>query len=102
MHEEHEREVAPEIEKEVAVQRPQKVTPLGPTVDPHLQAFISSGHLEETQNFANVFDSVLVHSSAKEKDAAPVWVHIKVTTDFVNTVESPTSGVCNHYFRPVN
>ena len=102
MHEEHEREVAPEIEKEVAVQRPQKVTPLCPIVDSHLQTFISSGHPKESQNFANAFDSVLIHSSAKEKDAASVWVHIRVTTDFVNTVQSPRSGVYNDYFRPVN
>ena len=102
MHEEHEREVAPEIEKEVAVQRPQKVTPLGPIVDPHLQTFIFSGHRKETRNFANAFDSVLIHSSAKENDAAPLWVHVKATRDFINTVESPRSGVYNDYFRPVN
>ena len=102
MHEEHEREVAPEVEKEVAVQRPQKVTPLGPIVDAHLRTFIFNGHPKETRNFANAFDSVLIHSSAKEKDAAPLWVHIKATRDFVNTVESPRSGVYNDYFRPVN
>ena len=102
MHEEHEREIAPEIEKEVADQRPQKVTPLGPIVDSHLRTFIFNGHPKETRNFANAFDSVLIHSSAKEKDAAPLWVHIKATRDFVNAVESPRSGVYNDYFRPVN
>ena len=102
MHEEHEREVAPEIEKEVAVQRPQKVTPLSPIIDPALWTFIFKGHLKETPNFANAFDSCLIHSSAKEKDAAPLWVHIKVTKDFVDTVERPKSGVYNSYFRPVN
>ena len=102
MYEEHERELAPEIEKEVAVQRPQKVAPLRPVIDPHLRTFISNGHPNELQNFANAFDSVLIYSSAKEKDAAPLWMHIKVTTDFVNTVESPRSGVYNDYFRPVN
>ena len=102
MYEEHERELAPEIEKEVAVQRPQKVPALRPVVDPHLWQFISNGNPKEAQNFADAFDSVLVHSSAKEKDVAPVWGHIKVTTDFVNTVESPSSGVHDNYFRPVN
>ena len=102
MHEEHERELAPEVEKEVAVQRPQKITPLDPLVDPHLRTFVFSRHFQELQNFANAFDSVLIHSSAKEKDAAPVWEHIKVTKDFVNTVERPMSGVYNDYFRPVN
>ena len=102
MHEEHEREVAPEIEKEVAVQSPQNVTPLEPLVDSHLRTFIFDGKPEETQNFANAFASVLIHSSAKEKHAAPLWVHINVTRDFANTVEIPRSGVCNDYFRPVN
>ncbi len=102
MHEEHEREVAQEIEKEVQIQRPQKVTPLAPVIDPHLRTFIFNGHPKETRNFANAFDSVLIYSSAKEKDAAPIWVHIKVTKDFVNTVERPRSGVYDGYFRPVN
>ena len=102
MHEEHEREIAPEIEKEVAVQRPQKVTPLGPIVDPHLRTFIFNGHPTETRNFAKAFDSVLIRSSAKQKDVAPLWMHIKVTRDFVNTVERSRSGAYNDYFRPVN
>ena len=29
-------------------------------------------------------------------------MHVKATRDFVNTVESPRSGVYNDYFRPVN
>ena len=86
----------------MAVQRPQNVAPLEPLVDSHLRTFIFNGYPKETRNFANAFDSVLIHSSAKEKDAAPVWVHVKVTRDFVNTVESPRSGVYNDYFRPVN
>ena len=102
MHEEHEREIAPEIEKEVAVQRPQKVTPLGPIVDPHLRTFIFNGRPTETRNFANAFNSVFICSSAKQKDAAPLWEHIRVTRDFVNTIERPKSGAYNDYFRPVN
>ena len=102
MHEEHEREVAPEIEKEVAVQRPQKVTPLSPVIDPDLWTFIFKGHLKKTPDFANAFDSVLIYSSAKEKDAAPLWVHVKATRDFIDTVERPRSGVYDNYFRPVN
>ena len=100
MHEEHEREVAQEVEKEVAVQRPQKVTPLGPIIDPDLRTFIFNGHPKQLRD--NAFNSVLTYSSAKEKDAAPIWVHVKVTKDFVNTVERPRSGVYNDYFRPVN
>ena len=102
MHEEHEREIAPEIEKEVAVQRPRKVIPLGPIVDPHLRTFILNGQPKETRNFARAFNSVLNRSSAKEMDAGPVWAHIKVTRDYVNTIERAPSGVYNDYFRPVN
>lgn len=102
MHEEHEREIAPEIEKEVAVRRPQKVIPLRPIVDPHLRTFIFNGQPKETRNFARAFYSVLNRSSAKEEDAAPVWGHIKATKGYVNTVASAPSGVYNDYFRPVN
>ena len=102
MHEEHEREVAPEIEKEVAVQRPQHVTPLDPIVDAHLRTFMFNRQPKETQHFENAFDSAFIHSSAKERGAEPVWAHIKVTNDFANTIEHTISGVYNDYFRPVN
>ena len=102
MHEEHEREISPEMEKEVAVQRPQKVAPLVPIVDPHLRTFILNGHPTEIKNFDKAFASVWNRSSAKQKGAAPLWAHIKVTRDFVNTVERSRSGAYNDYFRPVN
>lgn len=102
MREEHEREVAVEVEQESQIQRPPKAEPLNPAVDERLIRFVHAGSLGSFEPFAKVFDHTSSCSSAKEPEAVLVWSNVRATRDYLNTVVHPTNGFCDHYFRPAN
>ena len=101
LHEEHEREVAHEVEQETQVQRPPKAKALSPVVDPNLQDFIMSGRIESFWKFPIVYDRVVKMTSTK-LDGNDPWPHLRATEDFAQTVERPQSGYYDNYLRPVN
>lgn len=102
MHEEHEREVAHEVEKETQIQRPPKMQALPRAVDADLLDFINTGRLENFMKFAIVYDGVVKMTSAKLDGKSDPWPHLRVTKDFARTVERPQSGYYDSYLRPIN
>ena len=102
VHEEHEREVAQEVEQEIQIERPPKAKALTHTVDPDLHDFITTGRLENFMKFSIVYDRVVKMTSAKLDNGSDPWPHLRVTKDFANTVERPQSGFYDDYLRPVN
>ena len=102
MHEEHEREVAQEVEQETQVERPPKVAALRPAVDPGLQAFLASGRFEDYVRFSLAYGRVVKKISVKTRGHSDPWTHLRVTSDFARTVKQPSSGYYDSYLRPVN
>lgn len=101
LHEEHEREVAHEVEQETQIQRPARVKALPPAVDPDLRDFVITGEIESFMQFPKVYDCVVSLTSTKLDGNNP-WPHLRATDDFVQTVERPQSGYYDEYLRPVN
>ena len=102
MHEEHEREVAHEVEEETQLQRPPFTKALERAVDPRLFLFVKTGSLENLAKFSLAYDQVVMSTSAKLQTGRHSWRHIRVTTDFVRTVEPHESGHVDNYLRPTN
>ena len=103
MHEEHEREVAHEVEQETQVQRPPKVTALKPTVDPLLKEHVWWGDLATFNKFLLAHARVVNGTSAANGVfGIRPWSHLRVTKDFADTVARPLFGYNDNYLRPVN
>ena len=101
MHEEHEREVAHEVEQETQIQRPQRVRFIKRSVDPLLQKYVRTGDDIVLQQFRRVYD-VVSQTSAKNAASAELFRHLRVTADFIQTVARPQSGYYDSYLRPAN
>lgn len=102
MHEEHEREVAHEVEQETQVERPPKVKALRRIVDPDLQRFVSTGCLDDFVRFPVVYHLIVRKTSVILGGCCDPWAHLRATSDFARTVERPQSGHYDNYLRPVN
>lgn len=101
--EEHEREVAHEVEQEIEIQRPPPAKPLKEVVDARLKAYIQNG-TSETWKLFQYADKAIVRKSSAGKKVGPhrIWTGIRVSDGFRSTVEKPVSGFYDDYFRPVN
>jgi hypothetical protein len=102
LHEEQERELSPEIEREREVQRPPPATPKDHHLDEHVISFISTGILATTAAFRPAFE-VLRHTSAADHlDLSEFPPGLLVTSDFANTVLRPKGrSYMDDYQRPV-
>ena len=100
MHEEHEREVAHEVEQETQIQRPRHAKALDRTVDPLLREFVRTGSDTVLQQFRRAYD-VVSDTSANDATAAGLFGHLRATTDFIRPAR-PQSGHYDSYLRPVN
>ena len=101
MQEEHEREVAHEVEQETQVQRPPRMKALDRRVDPLLRKFVRTGSDMVLQQFRRAYD-VVSHTSANCAASAELVRHLRVTMDFIHTVARPLSGHYDSYLRPTN
>lgn len=101
MHEEHEREVAHEVEQETQIQRPPHVKALRREVDISLREFVRTGSTLAFQQFARA-ENVVGQTSAQRSAAVELFGHLRVTKDFARTVDRPQSGCYDSYLRPVN
>ena len=101
--EEHEREVAHEVEKETEIQRPPPAKPLKESVDPRLKTYVQNGASETFRLFPTA-DIAIVRKSSAGKLAGlhVIWPDIRVSDGFPLVVEKPASGFYDDYFRPVN
>ena len=104
MHEEHEREVAHELNQETQIERPPGAKALHACVDKKLRRYVQAGDPREFRKFALAFNGVAATSSAAPLIAhtKSVWSHLRVTKGFIDTVERPISGSYDNYFRPAN
>ena len=101
MHEEHEREVAHEVEQETQIQRPPRVQALGRSVDPLLRKYVRTGSDTFLLKFPRAYD-VVGQTTAGSTAAAELLGHLRVTADFIRTVARPQSGHYDSYLRPAN
>ena len=101
MHEEHEREVAHEVERETQVQRPLHVEPRDPRVDSSLKNFIQTCSSVVFEKFVRVSD-IVPKTSAGDVAALELFPSLRATTDFIRVVKPPLSGHYDSYLRPAN
>ena len=101
--EEHEREVAHEVEQETEIQRPPRAKPLKEIVDENLEKYVKGGSLNVFDLFKYADEAIVRKSSAaKLLGKKRVWNGLRVSKGFCSTVESPVSGYLDEYLRPVN
>lgn len=102
LHEEQERELSPEIEREREVQRPPPATPKDHQLDKHVVSFISTGALAATATFRPAFESLRHTSAANHLNLSEFPPGLLVTRDFAETVLRPKSrSYMDDYQRPV-
>ncbi len=82
-HEEHEPEIAHEVEQETQIQRPPKAQALPRAVDTDLQDFINTGRLENFMKFPIVYDHIAKMTSV-QFDGQDPWPHLRATKDFAS------------------
>lgn len=100
IHEEHEREVAHEVETEVQIQRPPQATPKEPIVDPNIVLFICSGSNANLSVFATVSMDMLKESSKPiSTKGQSAHSNLHASSDFLRTIVELETG---EYLRPVN
>lgn len=102
MHEEHEREVAHEVQQEIQIERPPGATPLDRSVDPSLPEFVRTGRLTKLMEFSLAYDRIIPSTSRELMAPLHPWMHLRVTRDFTRTVQQPNSEYHDSYLRPVN
>lgn len=101
--EEHEREVAHEVEQETEIQRPPPAKPLREMVDARLKTYVQNGASQTLKLFRTVDQAIVRKSSAGRLAGLHlVWPDIRVSDGFYSVVEKPASGFYDDYFRPVN
>ena len=101
VHEEHEREIAHEVEEETQVQRPGSETPAEPLYDKRLDTLLSSG--QSLQQFPSVNDAVLSRFSGRPSNSEPtLWQGIRASTGFLTVIKNNGMGNLDPFLRHVN
>ncbi|KAL8936479.1 MAG: hypothetical protein Q9216_004910, partial [Gyalolechia sp. 2 TL-2023] len=104
MHEEHEREVAQEVEQETQVERPPGATPESRRLDKRLATFIRLGTMTALGQFPAVHQEILKKSCATVllKGRTKVWNHLRVSLGFVRAVKHDKASSMDDFIRPVH
>lgn len=102
LHEEQERELSPEIEREREVQRPPPAIPKEHHLDEHVISFVSTGIMANTAAFRPAFEILRHTSAANHLDLSEFPPGLLVTSDFAETVLRPRGRSCmDDYQRSV-
>ncbi|PHH60875.1 hypothetical protein CDD81_1080 [Ophiocordyceps australis] len=102
LEEEQERELAPEVEKEKQIERPPAAKPRRHQIDPALGRFIATGRLPTSFSvFIPAFRALANTSIAAHLNLNVLPHTLRVTRDFVQTVELCSSPCADLYLRPV-
>ncbi|CAI6342345.1 unnamed protein product [Periconia digitata] len=107
LQEEQERELAPEIEEERQLERPQPMSPEKHEIHRHLSLLVKTGHLiDEFTACSPAFQALRQASPAKYFDVKQLPTDLLVTHDFIRTVKRPggnpsTLFNVDSYLRPV-
>lgn len=102
LQEEQERELAPEIEQERQVERPEPKKPQQHRLHPHVRSFAETGVLKrDSAAFMPAFDALKSTSASTllKEDKFPS--DLLVTADFARTVELGKNECSDAYQRPV-
>ena len=103
VHEEHEREIAHEVEEETQILRPGSETPAEPLCDKRLDTLLSSGTLQSLEQFTLVKDAVLPRFSGAPSYSAPtLWRGIRASTGFLQVIKDNGKGNLDPFLRHVN
>jgi hypothetical protein len=107
MHEEQEREVAHEIERERQVQRPPPAKPLPHSLHPDVIHFLEHGtlpELREESSLKSAFVTMRETSACSllDLDLNNSSVNVYVTKDFISVVKQHQGLHKDEYLRPVN
>ncbi|KAL9602748.1 MAG: hypothetical protein Q9219_001591 [cf. Caloplaca sp. 3 TL-2023] len=104
MHEEHEREVAQEVEQETQIERPPKAEPEVRKVDPRIGTLIDAGTLLNFQQFAYVYSVILRNTSPAPllRGRQKAWNNVRVSSDFSRTIKHDKASAHDDYVRPVH
>ena len=104
MHEEHEREVEQEIQKQVQIYRPGPMAPAIPIIDPQLDDYVREGSDELLRCFSSAHELLVARSSAANElmGSTIIWKHLRATTGFARVTESWDYGHIDSTLRPVN
>ncbi|KAL8827109.1 MAG: hypothetical protein Q9170_007144 [Blastenia crenularia] len=102
--EEHEREVAQEVEQETQIERPPKATPEIRKLDPRIRAYICSATSATFVHFVPVSQAILQHSSSAGllKARSKAWNHVRVSRDFAVIVKRHKASPIDNFVRPVH
>ena len=102
IHEEHEREIAHEVEQEVQIQRPPHESPATPIFDQKLHQLVSSGQIVEFRRFSSVNTMVLPRFSGLSSTQAPmIWKHLRASQGFLEVIERDKKTThLDDFFRP--
>ena len=100
-HEEQEREVSHEAQREQQVQRPPPAVPRQHEIHSELLNFVKTGEIEEDQSvFLKAFRSLARFTSARSSWVGGWDGRLRVTSDFIQTVKS--TGHLDSYLHSVN
>jgi hypothetical protein len=104
LQEEQERELAPEIEIERQVQRPQPATPASHHMHPHITSFVATGVLTSpSEAYKPAFCTLQNTSAAPLLDITQFPSSLLATKDFSTTINSPPGSalISDAFQRPV-
>lgn len=106
LYEEQERELAPEIEQERQLERPEAVSPSLHSVHPHVREFVRTGQLSSQPGsvgapFVPAFDMFRNTTARGLIDMNQLPRSVLATRDFVTTANLGNYGDMDDYIRPV-
>ena len=104
IHEEHEREVAQEVEQEIHVERPGKMQPATPAIDEQLAEYVEGGSRNLLLEFPKVQKNLIKYTSASNelKEDTTLWFALRTTADFLRVTKVADYGHIDSLLRPVN
>lgn len=105
LHEEQEREVTQEIQREQHICRPPPVKPLKHFVHSDLQKFVKKGRFPQeiaSEAVRQAFECLLQTSAAQFKVPRDIGQQLWATKDFLNTIETDNSTLNDEFLKPVH
>ena len=102
LHEEQERELQPESEREQQVEPPPLARPYKHTLHPSIRQLVATGELASGEGYTKAFE-VFNLTRAKERLNLADWPdNLLMSRDFASTVQVPDESHKDSYLRPVN
>ncbi|KAF3484464.1 uncharacterized protein GIQ15_03788 [Arthroderma uncinatum] len=102
LHEEQERELSPENEREQQVERPSSAKPLTHTISKEIKHFVRVGYLSRSSKGLQPIFRTLQETTASESLELTAWSdYLRASKDFACTVRDPAGMDLGMFLRPV-